>query len=406
MRVINLAWSAIAVVTLALGLSGALAPAFATSSLPSAPLHVKTASPTTTTLEISWTAPVSDGGNDIEDYTVQYRKVGTLTWVSATHTASAATSLTLENLTAGSVYVVRVAAVTEAGTGPWNLPDVTLATGDIHACAISGGTVKCWGNGTNGRLGNGGTGDSAAAVTVLGINASSAADTAVSVTLGYAHSCALMATGTVKCWGSGSNGILGSGTSDSSTPVSVTGIDGATAATTAVSISAGAYHTCAVMADRTIKCWGYGLFGQIGNGANSFANPTPVTVSSIDGTLEATSAASVSAVAAAGTGATSPVSVAALAASDPGAPGAVNTKPTSKAGQLKVTWTAAAANGAPRVAYSVSWLVAGKWTKPVSASGLTYTITGLKKGTCSVKVTAITVEGSASATKSGITLAK
>jgi hypothetical protein len=84
----------------------------------------------------------------------------------------------------------------------------------------------------------------------------------------------------------------------------------------------------------------------------------------------------------------------------------VNAKATSKAGQLKVTWTAAAANGAPSVAYSVSWLVAGKWTKAEKASGLTYLITGLKKGTYSVKVTATTVEGSASATKSGITLAK
>ena len=95
-----------------------------------------------------------------------------------------------------------------------------------------------------------------------------------------------------------------------------------------------------------------------------------------------------------------------MAASAPSAPGAVNAKPTSKAGQLKVTWTGAAANGAPSVAYSVSWLVAGKWTKAVSASGLTYTITGLRKGTYSVKVTATTVEGSASATKSGITLSK
>jgi len=114
----------------------------------------------------------------------------------------------------------------------------------------------------------------------------------------------------------------------------------------------------------------------------------------------------VSAVSVVGTGAASPVSLAALAASDPGAPGAVNAKATSKAGQLKVTWTAAAANGAPSVAYAVSWLVAGKWTKAEKASGLTYLITGLRKGTYSVKVTATTVEGSASATKSGITLAK
>ena len=114
----------------------------------------------------------------------------------------------------------------------------------------------------------------------------------------------------------------------------------------------------------------------------------------------------VSAVSAGGTGAPSVVSTPALAASAPGAPESVTGRATKVAGQIAVTWTAAALNGAPRATYKVSWLVGRNWTTPVTATGLAYTITKLKPGTYSVKVTATTVEGSASTTKAGLVLAK
>ncbi len=90
----------------------------------------------------------------------------------------------------------------------------------------------------------------------------------------------------------------------------------------------------------------------------------------------------------------------------PGAPGSLAGAPTTVAGQLKVTWTAASLNGAPSATYKVSWLVGTKWTTPVTASGSTYTITNLKPGTYSVKVTATTSQGSTTATKTGIRLPK
>ena len=63
---------------------------------------------------------------------------------------------------------------------------------------------------------------------------------------------------TVKCWGRGSDGQLGDGAMTSSvTPVSVSGISNATA------ISSGRYHTCALLSDNTVKCWGYNLDDQI-----------------------------------------------------------------------------------------------------------------------------------------------
>ncbi len=110
----------------------------------------------------------------------------------------------------------------------------------------------------------------------------------------------------------------------------------------------------------------------------------------------------VTALSSAGWGFASPVSASALTAVAPGVPGGLSV--TSKSsGQLSVKWAAAASNGAPAVSYAVSWS-SGKSSRTVSTSGLAYTFTGLQPGTYAVKVTATTVEGSTSATKSGITL--
>ena len=74
------------------------------------------------------------------------------------------------------------------------------------------------------------------------------------------------------CWGDGLLGQLGDGAYASAPiPRYVRGI------TTAIGISAGGSHSCALLANRRIECWGYGFFGQLGDGrvANE---PTPVAV--------------------------------------------------------------------------------------------------------------------------------
>ena len=77
---------------------------------------------------------------------------------------------------------------------------------------------------------------------------------AIAIAAGRFHSCALMAGGTVKCWGYNYYGELGNGYSHPygySGPVTVFGLTGATA------IAVGTYHTCALISDGTVKCWGY-----------------------------------------------------------------------------------------------------------------------------------------------------
>jgi alpha-tubulin suppressor-like RCC1 family protein len=144
---------------------------------------------------------------------------------------------------------------------------VKVAAGHTHACAItSRGAVKCWGAGGDGELGNGSSQTSDTPVFVNGIG------TAKAVAVGDGHSCALLQDGSVMCWGRNLNGQLGNGTTATSlVPVVVPGIH-------ARAIAAGWNHTCVILEDGTVECWGDGDQGQVGNGHNAVANPIPVPV--------------------------------------------------------------------------------------------------------------------------------
>jgi alpha-tubulin suppressor-like RCC1 family protein len=94
------------------------------------------------------------------------------------------------------------------------------------------------------------------------------------VVTGDAHSCVLLSTGEIKCWGSDSNGQLGNDASftSSQVPVSVSGI------TSAIQIAAGANHTCARLSNQRINCWGKNTEGQLGDGTFT-SSGIPVQVS-------------------------------------------------------------------------------------------------------------------------------
>ena len=281
------------------GVSGAMVPAHADAMRTSgAPTRVVTGNATATSLLVSWAAPDYTGGAVVTAYVVQYRKVGQIAWSTFAHDASIARSVTVNGLEPGSTYVFRVAAVSSAGVSPWSTQETTVDVGSDHACAvIANGTVKCWGSNEGGELGTGSFFTSSTVpVLVSGITGKSASSTALTVSVGNAHSCAVMVAGTVKCWGRNDFGQLGD---DSNTeeyvpePVSVSGITGESAATSAVSVAAGFLHSCALMANGTVLCWGGERSGSQGTGVER-GSRTPTRVLGIDGLTEASTAVSVS----------------------------------------------------------------------------------------------------------------
>ena len=159
-----------------------------------------------------------------------------------------------------------------AGLGPVG----TLALGAEHSCAITfAGAVRCWGRNREGQLGNGATTDSAAVVDALGMSANVHA-----IAAGYYHTCAALTDGRVKCWGSNEYGELGNGGATgsgarSNVPVDVVGI------TDAVDVVAGRYFSCALRASGGVRCWGDNTNSALGNGASGGRIATPADVAGL-----------------------------------------------------------------------------------------------------------------------------
>jgi alpha-tubulin suppressor-like RCC1 family protein len=145
-----------------------------------------------------------------------------------------------------------------------------IAAGTTFTCALAAtGAAYCWGLGTSGQLGNGGAVSSSVPVAVSGGLIFS------QISVGAAFACGLASAGVAYCWGAGGSGQLGNGTTTAAqtTPTAVSG------ALNLADVDAGGSTACALTSAGAAYCWGAGSSGQLGNGTTTSAETTPLAVS-------------------------------------------------------------------------------------------------------------------------------
>ena len=174
---------------------------------------------------------------------------------------------------------------TSTKTAPLNLSTVSKISGGPgwgNLCAIetTGSVVKCWGLNNNGQLGIGVRAESGADYWRLTpVVVSGFTSTVTAIDVGIYTPCALLADTTLMCWGYNGEGQAGLSTTLVLTPTAVPNVTGV------LQVSTGYYHSCAVLSDTTVKCWGRNTYGALGNNTttNSVAavsvQAPPVTLS-------------------------------------------------------------------------------------------------------------------------------
>ena len=162
-----------------------------------------------------------------------------------------------------------------------------IAAGGRHVCALlDNGRVKCWGRNGQGQLGRGDDvdaigddpgemGDALAAVD-LGTGR-----TATAISAGQAHTCAILDNAQLKCWGSNTDGEIGFGSSEAvgddpgEMGDALPAVNLGTGRTAAAVSAGGSTHTCAVLDNGQVKCWGINLNGELGLGDQASRGDQP-----------------------------------------------------------------------------------------------------------------------------------
>lgn len=155
---------------------------------------------------------------------------------------------------------------------------VEVVAGGWHACArLNNGSVKCWGRNDRGQLGQGDTLRRGNMANQMGHNLNmvdlGTDKMAKALAAGADHTCSLLNDGNLKCWGSNEYGQLGQGNTTNRgdmpkqmgdfLPVIDLGKDKLTGA---IALATSFYHTCALLNNNSVKCWGANAAGQLGQG--------------------------------------------------------------------------------------------------------------------------------------------
>lgn len=158
---------------------------------------------------------------------------------------------------------------------------IGLTAGDAHACALTESNgIRCWGANTYGQLGSSSIGRESQS-TPLKVDNS---DGAIAMAAGGRHTCMIRPSGRVFCFGANGNGQLGNGTTNTN-PFGGKGIPeavswGGITEPTSIAVAAGAAHTCVIATGGAVYCWGDNSSGQLGDGTTT-SHPSPVAVRSV-----------------------------------------------------------------------------------------------------------------------------
>ena len=163
---------------------------------------------------------------------------------------------------------------------------VQIATAASHSCALlSTGNVRCWGSSYNGFIGYGNLVDVGEYITPAQVGDVNVGGPVKQLALGETHTCALLTNGKVRCWGENDYGQLGYGHThnigDDETPASAGDVD---VGGEVQQIAVGGAHTCALLTSGAVRCWGIGTSGQLGYGnlRSIGDDETPASAGSVD----------------------------------------------------------------------------------------------------------------------------
>ncbi|HEX8822385.1 MAG TPA: hypothetical protein VF794_20835, partial [Archangium sp.] len=179
--------------------------------------------------------------------------------------------------------------LSSVGNVPLAESGAQLAVGGHHTCALlEGGAVRCWGHNNSGQLGHGHTRSLGDDEAFSNSGYVPFGGRAVELVAGFAHTCALLDTGKVRCWGHNAHGQLGlrhtRPIGDDELPSGDVDVGG-----TVRPLVSGAWHTCALLEGGTVRCWGRNDSGQLGLGhtrpIGDDESPASVGVVSLGGTV-------------------------------------------------------------------------------------------------------------------------
>jgi len=146
------------------------------------------------------------------------------------------------------------------------------AGADATCIVLDNGSGMCWGLNMDGHLGDGtyNNRNTPTSISVLPENRS-----LIAMDVGFKHTCGILDDGSVSCWGNNTHGQFGDGTNNQSTFPRAASLP---SGRTAISIDAGSHHTCAILDDSSAYCWGRNDYGQLGDGTTNNST-VPVRVS-------------------------------------------------------------------------------------------------------------------------------